>query len=154
MKNQPFAGNGFVEETIMPKFLRFTNVYIHKLTAQLIAELLPAAVNKRSLFINDIDPELTVHTDENMLAYVLWNMLNCALNSTEKKCIHIDVEMHEQGVIILLKDAGAYFYRNISSNYRRVQYVAERLGGTIHVDNKQCDETTVTIILYNNSHAA
>ena len=62
--------------------------------------------------------------------------------------------MHEQGVIILLKDAGAYFYRNISSNYRRVQYVAEKLGATIRVDNKQCDETTVAIILYDNSHAA
>lgn len=144
----------FVFEANTKRLPSFSDVTVHKLSNRLIKELLPAAVCKHSLIINNIHPALTVHTDENMLAYVLWNMLEGAVRSTEEKCIYIDVELHDKGIIILVKDAGDSFYKNISPEYRRVQFVAEKLGGNMHVDQTKNNRTTVALALFRQSEAA
>src|SRR5579871_5336994 len=101
MKPQAFCGK-IVFETYSDRTPSFKNIRVQKLASQLITELLPDAVCKRNIILNNIHPALTVHTDDNMLAYILWNMLSGAIKSTEAKCIHLDVELHDKGIIILV----------------------------------------------------
>jgi hypothetical protein len=153
MKYHAFCGET-VFETCSSRTPSFKNIRVQKLASQLITELLPEAVCKQSIILNNIHPALTVRTDDNMLAYILWNMLSGAIKSTEAKCIHLDVELHDKGIIILVQDAGNSFYKNISPEYRRVQFVAQKLGGTVSVNNKVDNTTTVTFTLFGESEAA
>jgi hypothetical protein len=46
--------------------------------------------------------------------------------------------------VIRVRDAGVYFYRTLSNNFRQVQHAAEKLGGTISVD--YTEETCCTTV--------
>jgi C4-dicarboxylate-specific signal transduction histidine kinase len=84
---------------------------------------------------NDIPPELMVSADENMLAYVLWNLIHSAVTSIHEDSILIEALTVEDRTVIRIKDLGTYFYHSISQEYRKVQFVAEKLGGSVHINH-------------------
>jgi len=109
-------------------------ISLHHFVDELTLGLLPLAVRRKSIIINQIDRNLQVGSDENMLAYVLWNLLDRAVSSTENECIHIESVTEGDTTLIRVRNAGIYFYRTISHGFRQVQYAAEKLGGTISID--------------------
>jgi K+-sensing histidine kinase KdpD len=126
----------------------YTPILRHRFVDELIAGLLPRAVSRKTIIINQIDRHLELGADENLLAFVLWNLLDRAVNSTQNECIHIESARNEGNTVISVRNAGVYFYRTLSNNFRQVQHAAEKLGGTISVDyieNTCC--TTVALTL-------
>jgi K+-sensing histidine kinase KdpD len=126
----------------------YTPILLHRFVDELIAGLLPRAVSRKTIIINQIDRHLELGADENLLAFVLWNLLDRAVNSTQNECIHIESARNEGNTVISVRNAGVYFYRTLSNNFRQVQHAAEKLGGTISVDyieNTCC--TTVALTL-------
>jgi hypothetical protein len=109
-----------------------------------MAGILPRAVSRKTIIINQIDRELQLGTDENLLAFVLWNLLDRAVNSTQNECIHIESAQNEGNTILRVRNAGIYFYRTLSNNFRQVQHAAEKLGGTISVE--YTEETCCTTV--------
>ncbi|HMH23834.1 MAG TPA: hypothetical protein VK563_18740 [Puia sp.] len=95
----------------------------------------PSAAIYANRVRNDIPAEMMVLTDENMLAYVLWNLISSAVNNLQEECIHIEAMSIGDRTIIRIKDVGTYFYHTISQEYRKVQYVAEKLGGSVSIDH-------------------
>jgi len=112
----------------------FAKISLHKLVSELVASLLPAAVTRRNLVLNEIPRDLQVGADENMLAYVLWNLINWAVQSTQNECIHIEATTADDRLKVRIKEVGTYFRHFISREYRQVQHVAERLGGSISIE--------------------
>jgi hypothetical protein len=121
-----------------------TPILLHRFVDELIAGLLPRAVSRKTIIINQIDRDLELGADENLLAFVLWNLLDRAVSSTQNECIHIESARNEGNTVIRVRNAGVYFYRTLSNNFRQVQHAAEKLGGTISVD--YIEETCCTTV--------
>jgi hypothetical protein len=122
----------------------YTPILLHRFVDELMAGLLPRAVSRKTIIINQIDRELELGADENLLAFVLWNLLDRAVNCTQNECIHIESARSDGNTVIRLRNAGVYFYRTLSNNFRQVQHAAEKLGGTISVD--YLEETCCTTV--------
>jgi hypothetical protein len=123
-----------------------TPILLHRFVDELMAGILPRAVSRKTIIINQIDRDLELGADENLLAFVLWNLLDRAVNSTQNECIHIESVRNNHHTVIRVRNAGVYFYRTLSNNFRQVQHAAEKLGGTITVDYAE-DTCCTTVAL-------
>ena|ERR1700744_3483070 len=127
-------------------------ISLHHFVDELTAGLLPRAVSRKTIIINQIDRDIELGTDENLLAFVLWNLLDRAVNSTQNECIHVESARTSDCTMIRVRNAGVYFYRTLANNFRQVQFAAEKLGGTISIDCT--DDTTVILTLHKDLRAA
>jgi hypothetical protein len=124
-----------------------TSISLHRFVDELTTGLLPLAVSRATIIVNQIDRSLELGTDENMLAYVLWNLLDRAVCSTRNECIHVESVRNAENTTIVVRNAGTYFYRTLSSGFRQVQHAAEKLGGSISIDTEE-NCTTVALTLH------
>jgi hypothetical protein len=129
-------------------------ISLHRFVDELTEGLVPLAVSRRSIIINQIDRDIEVGSDENMLAYVLWNLLNRVVSSTQNECIHIESVCSRDCTVIRVRNAGVYFYRTVSNGFRQVQYAAEKLGGSISIDYSNHTSPTIELTLNNKMTAA
>ena len=90
-----------------------TKISIHQLVSRLIASLQPSAVKRNNILLNDIPRDLSVIADENTLAYVLSNLVNSAVSTTENSCIHIEAVLTDDHTMIRVKDQGTYIYHTM-----------------------------------------
>jgi hypothetical protein len=120
-------------------------ISLHHFVDELTLGLLPLAVSRKTIIINQIDRNLQLGSDENMLAYVLWNLLDRAISSTQNECIHIESVIEGDTTLIRVRNAGVYFYRTISHGFRQVQHAAEKLGGSISIDYSGNTNTTIAL---------
>ena|SRR5882757_8002842 len=109
----------------------------------------PLTANYCKKIRNEIPAGLTVLADENMLAYVLWNLISGAANNIDDEPIHIEALRMEDRTIIRIKDVGTYFYHTISQEYRKVQFVAEKLGGSVSIDHDTHHGANASFIISN-----
>lgn len=127
---------------------------LHRFVDELLTGLIPLAVSRRSLIINQIDRNIELGSDENMLAYVLWNLLNRVVSSTQDECIQIESVCNGDHTMIRVRNAGVYFYRTVSHGFRQVQYAAEKIGGSISIDYTGHTSTSVALTIQNDQRAA
>ena len=130
-----------------------TTISLHRFVDELTADLLPRAVSRKSIIINQIDRDLEVGSDENLLAFVLWNLLDRAVDSTQNECIHIESVCLGESTMIRVRNAGVYFYRSCANCFRQMQDAAEKLGGSISIDSWDMG-TTVALVLHKGLTAA
>jgi hypothetical protein len=131
----------------------YTSISMHRFVDELMAGLLPRAVSNKTLIINQIDRSLKVGSDENLLAFILWNLLDKAVDSSRNECIHIESVCTRECTMIRVRNAGVYFYRSCANCFRQVQDAAEKLGGSISIDSSD-RETTVILTLHKGLRAA
>jgi len=129
----------------------YTKISLHRFVDELTAGLVPRAVSRKSIIINQIDRDLEVGSDENLLAFVLWNLLDKAVDSTQNECIHVESVRLGDSTMIRVRNAGVYFYRSSANCFRQVQDAAEKLGGSISIDSWDMG-TTVALTLHKNAH--
>ena len=130
-----------------------TTISLHRFVDELMTGLLPRAVSRKTLIINQIDRDLEVGSDENLLAFILWNLLDKAVECTQNECIHIESICKGEKTMIRVRNAGVYFYRSCANCFRQVQDAAEKLGGTISIDSWDMG-TTVALTLHKDLRAA
>lgn len=130
------------------------SLQLQKLVNHLLKDLLPAAVRKRSLILNEIPGEFTVSADENMVSYVLWNLMNNVVHTSANECIHVNAERNGNCTVISLKHVSNYFYRSFSGDLRQVQDMAAKLGGCINIECSGENESTVTFLINDAANAA
>ena len=130
-----------------------TTISLHRFVDELMTGLLPRAVSRKTLIINQIDRDLEVGSDENLLAFILWNLLDKAVESTQNECIHVESICKGEKTMIRVRNAGVYFYRSCANCFRQVQDAAEKLGGSISIDTWDMG-TTVELTLQKDLRAA
>ncbi|MBS1664251.1 MAG: HAMP domain-containing histidine kinase [Bacteroidetes bacterium] len=126
-----------------------TTISLHRFVDELMAGLLPRAVSRKSIIINQIDRDIEVSSDENLLAFVLWNLLDRTVDCTQSECIHIESVRMDEGTMIRVRNAGVYFYRSCADCFRQVQDAAEKIGGTLSIDYSRDTNTTIALTLQN-----
>ena len=128
-------------------------IKLHNLVDRLMEGLIPEAVNRRSLIINDVNPNIQVDTDENVLAFVIVKLLTTVVNQTESNCIHIDASSSGNHTSIQVKDHVSSGKNNYVHGLGQVQNLLQKLGGAISVS---CSRTMGTIVAFsfNNSLSA
>ena len=119
-------------------------VPLHRLIDQLMVGLLPLVTGKKSFIINDVDHTFELQADENLLAYVLGNLLSGAINGTENVCIRVEAVCNNDGVQIRVRNNGSYFYSTVSNGFLHVVQAARQLGGNISIYNQHNEGTTLT----------
>ncbi|HEY4287810.1 MAG TPA: hypothetical protein VGN00_11980 [Puia sp.] len=157
MKNQFFAASSAMERPILkatPIPAYTDKIALHQLVDQLLNGLQPLAMKRGNIILNGIPKELMVLGEENLLAYVLWNLSVSAIGSTKNECIHIGVVVKADRTIICLTGVGAYAYHMISSEYRKLQDAAERLGGNICLEQDGIKGDSISFCLANSQCAA
>ena len=118
-------------------------VPLHRLIDQLMVGLLPLVTGKKSFIINDVDQTFHLEADENLLAYVLGNLLSGAINGSENVCIRVEAVCNTDGVQIRVRNNGSYFYSTVSNGFTHVVQAARQLGGNISIYNQHNQGTTL-----------
>jgi hypothetical protein len=125
------------------------NISLHQLVNKLVIGLLPAAVSRRSFIINDVPPQVTACTNENLLFLVLNTLLVQAINATQSQCIRIGATLTGDCTFIKVKDNTGYFYKAITHVVKQERLMAERTGGCISI-NQEKDGITLTTFSFHN----
>jgi len=126
-----------------------TTISLHRFVDELMTGLLPRAVSHKTIIINQIDRDIEVGSDENLLAFVLWNLLDRAVDCTRNECIHVESVMVDDKIMIRVRNAGVYFYRSCANCIRQVQHAAEKIGGTISIDYSDGNTGTIVALTLN-----
>jgi len=92
------------------------NTSVHQVVSQLVTSLQPLAVRRNNVLLNDIPKDLSVSIDQNMLAYVLTQLVNSAIESTENRCIHIEAVPSGDHMMIRVKDLDTHIYHTMDLN--------------------------------------
>jgi C4-dicarboxylate-specific signal transduction histidine kinase len=122
-----------------------TPVSLHKLVDQLMQSFVPLAVNQKSFIINDVDKAFSVEADEQVLAFIVGNLLNNAISSSQAVCIRIEAVKQPKGIQIRVKNNGANFYSTVAHGFSEVLAAARSMGGTINIYNQKHEGTVITL---------
>ena len=77
-----------------------TKVSLYNLVSKLITSLQPLAVRRNNILLNDIPKDFSVSADQNTLAYVLSQLANNAVSSTENQCIYIQAVRQDDNSVL------------------------------------------------------
>jgi signal transduction histidine kinase len=89
------------------------NVSLHHLVDRLMVSFIPLAVSKHSFIINDIDARLNVQADEQVLAFIVGNMMINVINSSRSACIRIEAIKKPNGIQLRISNNGTRYYSTI-----------------------------------------
>lgn len=122
-----------------------TAVSLHQLVDQLLNSFIPLAVAQKSFIINDVDQSFQLYANEQVLAFVVGNLLNNAITSSNHVCIRIEAVKMPAGVQIRVKNNGANFYSTVAHGFSQVVAAARSLGGNINIYNQRHEGTVITL---------
>jgi hypothetical protein len=111
---------------------------------------LPAAIRKHSFIVNDIPADISVSTDENMLATVFGSLLNTVITHTENCCIRISAKLYGKVVLVNLREIHQANGQAFRGSLRQIQQLAEKIGGAVSISRGQTKETTILFSFANN----
>jgi len=138
-------------QTSTPSFSAKSNcsapVSLHQLVNRLQAGLLPQAISKRSIIINDIAKTLFVSADEDILAFILGSLISNAVYSTSNCCIRVEAISREGCIQIQVKNNGVFIYSSLMHSLGHIADAARKLEGSICLQNESNSGITVGLSL-------
>lgn len=120
-------------------------VPLHKLVDQLMHSFIPLAVTQHSFIINSVDESFQLQADEQVLAFIVGNLLNNAIVSSHNACVRIEAVKKPQGVQIIVRNNGANFYSTVANGFSQVVAAARSMGGNINIYNQKHEGTVITL---------
>jgi len=122
-----------------------TSVSLHTLVNQLMNSFIPVAVAQKSFIINDVDKTFDLKADEQVLAFVVGNLLHNAITSSQNVCIRVEAVKTGKGLEIRVRNNGSYFYSTVSHGFSHILNAARSLGGSINIYNQRNEGTVITL---------
>lgn len=122
-----------------------TTVSLHKLIDQLMNSFIPLAVTQKSFIINDVDEAFQLHADEQVLTFIVGNLLNNAIISSQSVCIRIEALKQPAGILIRVRNNGSHFYSTVAHGFSQVVAAARSMGGDINIYNQRHEGTVITL---------
>lgn len=92
------------------------SVSLYQLVSRLITSLQPLAVKRNNILLNDIPRELSLDVDQDMVAYVLSQLVNNAVSNAEDQCIHIEAVINNDHQMLRVKDIHTHIYHTMEIN--------------------------------------
>jgi K+-sensing histidine kinase KdpD len=122
-----------------------TAVSLHQLVDQLMASFIPLAVTQKSFIINDVDETFQLQANEQVLAFIVGNLLTNAISSSQSVCIRIEALKKPEGIQIRVRNNGAHYYSMVSNGFSQVVAAARSMGGNINIYNQRHEGTVITL---------
>jgi signal transduction histidine kinase len=101
------------EGTIQTPPTADSKISLYNLVSKLITSLQPLAVQRNNILLNDIPKDLSMTADQNTIAYVLCQLVNSAVNSTENQCIHIEAVLNNEHRMLRVKSLHTQVYHTL-----------------------------------------
>lgn len=124
-------------------------ICLHNLVDRLMESHNAAAVARKSFIVNDIDPSFEIASDEQVLAYVMSNLLNNMINSSKDVCIRVEAIRAENGIHLRVRNNAAYYYSTVAYSFAPIIEAARQLGAQINILNKRRQGTIFTLSMSN-----
>lgn len=124
--------------------LTATPVPLHAFIDQLMTGLLPLAVNKNTLIVNDVDKAFTLQADEDALALILGSLMSTVVSNTENTCIRINALFNQHCIQINLNHKG-YCNSTIAQRLNRLVKIAQQMGGSISIQQNDTPGATASL---------
>ena len=121
-----------------------TSISLHNLVDRLMDSFIPQAVAKNSLIINDVNADFDIQADEQVLAFVVGNLLSNVISSSKSVCIRVEAVRKENGIHVRVRNNGAFFYSTVAHSFAPVLEAAKQLGGSINIYNQKNEGTVIT----------
>lgn len=131
-----------------------TSIPLQEIVHRIAASSLSAAARKHSFIVNDIPTDLSVDTDENLLASVVATLLYTVIDHTEYSCIRVSAKTFGEIILVNVKEVHRAGGHAFDGNLRGIQKLAERIGGAVSVSNNREKSTDILFSFANHIHAA
>lgn len=122
-----------------------TAVSLHQLVDQLMNSFIPLATTQKSFIINDVDEAFELNANEQVLAFIVGNLLNNAIISSQSVCIRIEALKQPEGILIRVRNNGTHFYSTVAHGFSQVVAAARSMGGDINIYNQRHEGTVITL---------
>jgi K+-sensing histidine kinase KdpD len=110
---------------------------LYEIVKKLQTGLLPLAIQKKTIIINDADKSLNVFADENILAFVIGSLMSNAVYSTCNCCIKVEASVKQSKIFISISNNGMFVYSSLMSSLHSIAQAAQKLNGHICVQSEE-----------------
>ena len=104
-------------------------------------------VNKKSFIVNDVNEAFELHADEQVLAFIIGNLLSNAISSSDHVCIRLEAVKEPKGIQIRVKNNGANFYSTGAHGFSEVLAAARSMGASINIYNQKHEGLMITLTM-------
>ena len=98
---------------------------LHHLVNQVVIDLLPLAVQRRSLIVNDVQPGLDVNINEQQLTTLLKNLLCNTIMNTQDDCIRVMAKSYSSITMVHVRNHDFRCEQIITNNLKQFEGIAE-----------------------------
>jgi phosphoglycerate-specific signal transduction histidine kinase len=113
-----------------------TPLSLRKLVSRVQASLLPLAAARGSFIINGIEEELSVSADEDILAFVIGNLICNAVNSSTSLCIRVETICQGNHIQVIVKSSGKANHATGMQSLLSMSGAAARFGGIVAIQSE------------------
>lgn len=128
---------------------RRIKVSMHQLIDELLSSLQPLMKRHNNVVLNGVPRGLCFIAEENLLAYVLWNLLGNIVHTRQNESIHIRALVDDDNTMIAIRHTGSWMTRSVAAEFSKWQLAAARIGGRINVSNDGADGTQLAFSIPN-----
>ncbi len=129
------------------------HIHLNTLVSKLISGLLPEAVKKRSILINDVDASVFINADEDELSYIIAGMIGNAVYSTSNCCIRVQAVVSDGKVHLKVRNDGVFIYSSRMYSLGHMVDAARKLGGNISLYSEENRGITVMLSFHSKNAA-
>ena len=122
-------------------------VCLYSLVSRTQTGILPHAIDKKNIIINDVDDRITVRANENILAFIIGGLLSNAVLSSSDNCIRVETALAENGIQLKVRNNGPFTYSSHMYSLIVLTEAARQLGGDIYLKKGSGGGYAITLSL-------
>jgi len=123
-------------------------IALKEFVARLILEMMPIAISRRIVIINNISIDIVIETDEEKFLQVLEKLMMGTIRSSQNSCIRISAEVDDDRTFITIKDNNSNYSGYISGKMNKVESIVNAIGGKIYFEFNNRHSITIMLCLY------
>lgn len=117
---------------------------LRQLAGTLTDSFLPAANRNRNFFVNAIAPEIEIAQNREWIASVISGMLSTVVGYSRDTCIRLTAKKMDSVVILEIQESGSINSYTMACALQKIQALAEKIGGSLHLSITKPQTTTVS----------
>jgi hypothetical protein len=118
---------------------------LRNLVNQLVSDSLPAAIQQKTIIVNEVPASMKIAADETMLSSVIGELLTTVVANSKKGSIYINAERFGDVVIFNIQDRNTNNGYALAYSIKSIESIAAELGGFITIKGQHQLETTISL---------
>ena len=115
---------------------------LDKLAEDMIKSFSPLATRNKSFFLNDIPGHLYIDTDPDIVAAIISGLLSAVVKNAKESCIRLSAKIYGNVILMHIKDYNSINYCPVENTLKKLQPMAEKVGGSVSVTSQRHNVAT------------